>query len=558
MDFYLPTKLFSNIDSFSIALEKLGEKFLIITGKSSAHNGSLDELTKILNKYQKKYEIFNETIENPPKELLELILKRHGKDWDVIIGLGGGSPMDTAKAIAILCKNNISVEELYELEKYNTASKIVCIPTTAGTGSEVTQYSVLTINGIKKGFKHEKIFPTISLLEPKYSLTLPKDLKVTTYPYIIKGVAVLKNDYIPDGEIKILWSYNLNLEVKSKPAAYNNILFIASTNGNILALNNGNLLWQYRLPFIITGHLTITDDSLIATCWDNNIYSLDFQGNLLWKVPLDSDITLGVAWDGIKIYALSDDGYLYELKDGKIINQYKVGRWPIAGPFISLSGKVYSIDAMGFLWIDNEKSTFIGKVKNLAFFSENPVIPPENSFVLLDDFGNEFIFQNSSVFKNGKNVFSSQSEIIDAVLGKENIYLLTSDGMVYFIDRKNFNILYIIKDTEGEYLEKETNNPEVIKELLEVFTKYDVIEYDGSANYGDYHIRFSNTDTLEYLEINTRKDNSLTIRTRTYVVNKDDDEKIIKHGYITSHNNYRIKNSELNVDAIDNFIDKIE
>jgi hypothetical protein len=123
---------------------------------------------------------------------------------------------------------------------------------------------------------------------------------------------------------------------------------------------------------------------------------------------------------------------------------------------------------------------------------------------------------------------------------------------------KNFNNLYITKDTEGEYLEKETNNPEVIKELLEMFNKYDVIEYDGSANYGDYHIRFSNTDTLEYLEINTRKDNSLTIRTRTYVVNKDDDEKIIKHGYITSHNNYRIKNSELNVDAIDNFIDKIE
>lgn len=281
---------------------------------------------------------------------------------------------------------------------------------------------------------------------------ITKDLKVTTYPYIIKGVAVLKNDYIPDGEIKILWSYNLNLEVKSKPAAYNNILFIASTNGNILALNNGNLLWQYRLPFIITGHLTITDDSLIATCWDNNIYSLDFQGNLLWKVPLDSDITLGVAWDGIKIYALSDDGYLYELKDGKIINQYKVGRWPIAGPFISLSGKVYSIDAMGFLWIDNEKSTFIGKVKNLAFFSENPVIPPENSFVLLDDFGNEFIFQNSSVFKNGKNVFSSQSEIIDAVLGKENIYLLTSDGMVYFIDRKNFNILYSNNFKDSKFL----------------------------------------------------------------------------------------------------------
>ncbi|MCD6104799.1 MAG: PQQ-like beta-propeller repeat protein [Thermosipho sp. (in: Bacteria)] len=271
---------------------------------------------------------------------------------------------------------------------------------------------------------------------------ITKDLKITTYPYIIKDVAVLKNENIPKGEIKILWSYNLNLEIKSKPVAFNNNLYIASTNGKIISLNNGNLIWDYRLPFIITGHLTITNDSIIATCWDNNIYSFSFDGKLLWKVPLDSDVTLGVAWDGIEIYALSDDGYLYELKDGKIINQFKVGKWPIAGPFISLSGKVYSIDAMGYLWINNNKSNFIGKVKNLAFFSENPVIPPENSFVLLDDFGNEFIFEKFSIIKNGKIVFNSNDEIIDAVLGKNNIYLLTSNGMIYFIDRKDYKIVY--------------------------------------------------------------------------------------------------------------------
>lgn len=271
---------------------------------------------------------------------------------------------------------------------------------------------------------------------------ITKDLKITTYPYIIKDVAVLKNENIPKSEIKILWSYNLNLEIKSKPVAFNNNLYIASTNGKIISLNNGNLIWDYRLPFIITGHLTITNDSIIATCWDNNIYSFSFDGKLLWKVPLDSDVTLGVAWDGIEIYALSDDGYLYELKDGKIINQFKVGKWPIAGPFISLSGKVYSIDAMGYLWINNNKSNFIGKVKNLAFFSENPVIPPENSFVLLDDFGNEFIFEKFSIIKNGKIVFNSNDEIIDAVLGKNNIYLLTSNGMIYFIDRKDYKIVY--------------------------------------------------------------------------------------------------------------------
>lgn len=281
---------------------------------------------------------------------------------------------------------------------------------------------------------------------------ITKELKITTYPYIIKDVAVLKNENIPKGEIKILWSYKLDLEIKSKPAVLDNTLYIATTNGKVISLNEGKLIWEYRLPFIVTGHLTITNDSIIATCWDNNIYAFSFDGKLLWKIPLDSDITLGVAWDGIEIYALSDDGYLYELKDGKIINQYKVGKWPVAGPFISLSGKVYSIDAMGYLWINDEKSNFIGKAKNLAFFSESPVIPPENSFVLLDDFGNEFIFEKFSITKNGKTVFNSNYEIIDAVLGKNNIYFLTSNGEIYFIDKDEYKIIYSDKFEDSKFL----------------------------------------------------------------------------------------------------------
>ncbi|ABR31721.1 alcohol dehydrogenase [Thermosipho melanesiensis] len=182
MKFYLPTKIFfeDNYIQSIDEIKRLGDKFLIITGKSSKINKSLDELLKILNKLNKKYEIFDETLENPPKEMINNIIERYGKNWDVIVGLGGGSPMDTAKAVAVLCKNNISVEELYDSNKYNSAAKILCIPTTSGTGSEVTQYSVLTINNVKKGFKHDVIFPDVAILEPKYTLTLNKELTVST------------------------------------------------------------------------------------------------------------------------------------------------------------------------------------------------------------------------------------------------------------------------------------------------------------------------------------------------------------------------------------------
>ncbi|SHH38645.1 outer membrane protein assembly factor BamB family protein [Thermosipho atlanticus] len=271
---------------------------------------------------------------------------------------------------------------------------------------------------------------------------ITSDLNITTFPYKIKGVAVLKGENLPQGEIKLLWSTNLNFEIKSRPVAINNTLFVASTNGKILALKNGKIIWEYRLPFIITGHLTLTNKELLATSWDNNVYAFDFSGKLLWKVQLDSDVALGVAWDGIMIYALSDEGYLYEIKDGEIINQYKAGKWPITGPFISLSGNIYSVDAMGYLWKNNKKDKFIGKVRNLAFFSETPVIPSENSFVLLDDFGNEFLFEKYSIIKNGKTVFKSNDEIIDAILGKNNIFILSSNGNLYVIDRKKYKIIY--------------------------------------------------------------------------------------------------------------------
>jgi len=140
---------------------------------------------------------------------------------------------------------------------------------------------------------------------------------------------------------------------------------------------------------------------------------------------------------------------------------------------------------------------------------------------------------------------------------KEAVFVKYKDESI----EKNFNYLYIEKRTEAEYLEKETNNPEVIQDLLEVFAKYDVIEYDGRVKYGehgDYRIRFSNIDTHEYIEINTSIENSLTVRTRTYVINKDDDKKIISHDYITTNNSYRIKNGELNLDVIDDIFDRID
>ncbi|MFN3691592.1 MAG: iron-containing alcohol dehydrogenase family protein [Fervidobacterium sp.] len=181
MSFHMPTKVIYQKDGVlknRDTLRTLGERFLVITGKSSKRNGSLDD---ILDALEGKYVyIYDETPENPPLDILKPIANKYD-DADVVIGLGGGSPMDTAKAVAVLIENkNLDPIDLYNKEKYSQAKPIVCIPTTAGTGSEVTQYSVLTVDGKKRGFSHECIFPTLSFVDYKYTMTLERDLTIST------------------------------------------------------------------------------------------------------------------------------------------------------------------------------------------------------------------------------------------------------------------------------------------------------------------------------------------------------------------------------------------
>ncbi|WP_448374467.1 iron-containing alcohol dehydrogenase family protein [Fervidobacterium sp.] len=181
MGFFMPTKVLYGQDIViknREIFQSLGDKFLIVTGKSSKVNGSLDDVLDVLD--GKHVYIFDETPENPALEIISGIAESYS-DVDVVIGLGGGSPMDTAKAVAVILENpQLNVEELYDKTKYNSAKPIICIPTTAGTGSEVTQYSVLTVNGRKKGFSHDCIFPKISFVDYKYTMTLNRELTLST------------------------------------------------------------------------------------------------------------------------------------------------------------------------------------------------------------------------------------------------------------------------------------------------------------------------------------------------------------------------------------------
>lgn len=185
MFFYMPTRVYSEADcvkKYGDQWAAMGTKALIVTGKSSAWNGSLDDVVQILKEQKKAYCIFNETEPNPSVEMV-MKVRDFGlqENVDFVIGVGGGSPMDAAKAIALMIAHpEQRAEFLYESGD-DTALPVVEVPTTCGTGSEVTPYAILTRHEKRtKASLPHRIYPVYALVDGKYLMNAGHSIIVNT------------------------------------------------------------------------------------------------------------------------------------------------------------------------------------------------------------------------------------------------------------------------------------------------------------------------------------------------------------------------------------------
>ena len=175
MTFYMPTRVYEEPDcvaAHAAELATLGTKAMLVTGRHSAKaNGSEADVTAALDAQNVPYCIFNEIEENPS---IETVMKARDvavrEDADFFIGIGGGSPMDAAKAISLMAKNpSKGAEILFANDPDADWYPVAAVPTTCGTGSEVTGVSVLTIHEKKtKSSIAYRIFPALALVDAKY------------------------------------------------------------------------------------------------------------------------------------------------------------------------------------------------------------------------------------------------------------------------------------------------------------------------------------------------------------------------------------------------------
>ncbi len=162
-------------------LADIGKRAFVVTSPSSAKNGSLHDLTEAFEKKGIAYEVWNRTRPNPTLESVgEMGRRARSFGCDFVVGLGGGSAMDAAKGAAVLAANDMPPESLFELPYLRKPLPVVAVPTTCGTGSEVTAVAVLTVGVNKKSFKTEDVIPRIAFLDARYIDSLPGRITVET------------------------------------------------------------------------------------------------------------------------------------------------------------------------------------------------------------------------------------------------------------------------------------------------------------------------------------------------------------------------------------------
>lgn len=187
MNFYMPVQVFAGKNAVKDHMPDLLKSFrgpvLLVTGASSAKkSGALDDVLAVLSEQNIKAVIYDGIRENPLlSSCMEAGRMAHDAGCDLIIGIGGGSPMDAAKSIAVYAAYPDLTEEEFYAKKWTAPLPVFEVGTTSGTGSEVTTVSVVTDStGRKHSMSDPRLYPMASFGDPRYTMTLPLTVTLST------------------------------------------------------------------------------------------------------------------------------------------------------------------------------------------------------------------------------------------------------------------------------------------------------------------------------------------------------------------------------------------
>ena len=237
----VPQKVYFKSGSLGIALKDLEElekkKVFIVTDRVLADLGYVDKITKVLEEMKIDFRVFSDVTPDPT-----LACARKGAEAmknyqpDAIISLGGGSPMDAAKIMWVLYEHpEVHFDDLamrfmditkrvYKFPKMGKKAMMIAVPTSAGTGSEVTPFAVITdeVTGMKYPLADYELMPNMAIVDAELMMNMPRGLTaasgIDALTHALEAyVSVLASDFTNSQALEAM-----RIIFKYLPDAYNN------------------------------------------------------------------------------------------------------------------------------------------------------------------------------------------------------------------------------------------------------------------------------------------------------------------------------------------------
>ncbi len=209
------------------------KKALIVTDRNQVKLGTLDGVLESLQQSGVAYAIYDGVNMEPVVEYVQEGLEAfRGNGCDCLLAVGGGSPMDTAKAISVMATNEGSIEDYIGLGKVpRKGIPVIAVPTTAGTGSEVTPFTIITDTkrDVKMLIGSPFLMPELAIVDPQLTILLPPDITAATgidaLTHAIEAYVSVKAQVISDvfslaaieliaGNLQKAWADGKNLEAR--------------------------------------------------------------------------------------------------------------------------------------------------------------------------------------------------------------------------------------------------------------------------------------------------------------------------------------------------------
>lgn len=185
-EFWTPPKIIVGIGALEDAArfwKEMGKRALIVTDPVMVKLGNVKKIEEILQKENLEGIVYQDIAGEPTDKMVEKGLEIYRQEsCDFLIGLGGGSALDTMKAIGILVSNGGKITDYVGKDIQSPMPPMTAIPTTAGTGSEATQFTIIndTEKSIKMLLKGRVLIPQLAIVDPQFTISTPKTITAST------------------------------------------------------------------------------------------------------------------------------------------------------------------------------------------------------------------------------------------------------------------------------------------------------------------------------------------------------------------------------------------